>query len=226
MEKLKDEYLKFVAILKSYPKYPILLIFLLLVLVFLYWHRLQEEGSLADKCWELIDPVSAISTFFITLFVLYNQNRQRWENSLEKLLDVDYAHVDENGEVVIAQVRGAYLAGENDMRQWAQAIGRQMMGNLSFDLNWDDPRPQIVRGSDGVFYKKYYVKMYLTNHPFQTDDNNNDAKDKVAKFMNRKFQYSTVRGGIDNLPIVWERKYPKDDEQEGKFSKSVNDPKP
>lgn len=217
MQKLKMEFLKFRAVIKSYPKYPILLLILLVVLTLSYWHRFHEDGAFADKFWELIDPVSAISTFFITLIVLYNQNRQRWENILEKQLDVDYVYVDESKKYLhIAQVRGAYLAGETDVRQWAQALGGQMMGTLYFDMNWDDPRPQIIRGHDGVFYKKYYVKMYLTDNPFKTDENN-EAKDKAQKFINRKFQYSTVKGGIDKLPIIWERKDPDRDKMKLDF---------
>lgn len=208
MKRFTESLEKFFAILKFAGWQGFLLTALILSLLIVYWNRLEGEINWDDKLWELIDPVSAISTFIITLFLLYNQTRQRWEDKLEKLLDVDYicANGNEKGKE-IAKVIGAYLAGESDVRAWAQSLGAQIMGNLNFDMNWDDPRPVIIRGQDGVFYKKYHVIIYLTDCPFDTDENY-DAKRCAERFIKRKFQYSSIEGSPDNLPIIWERKDP------------------
>ena len=216
MKSLSEGLVKFFAILKSAGWQGLLLTLLIIGLIRLYWDRYNPEDNFDNSFWELIDPVSAISTFIITLFLLYNQSRQRWEDKLEKLLDVDYVYADgsEKG-VEIAKVKEAYLAGETDVRAWAQALGSQMMGNLDFDMNWDDPRPEIIRSSSGKFCKYYYIKMYLTDHPFrdihESDSDSkkkqlSEAKSRIHDFLKRSFQYSCVTGDIDHLPISWARK--------------------
>ena len=93
----------------------------------MYWPALR--GNPADAFWNWIDPVAGISAFVISLAILYNQARDRWENGLEKRLTAHYVNAKDDQE--IACVENAYLAGESDIRQWAQSLGRQILVPIS-----------------------------------------------------------------------------------------------
>lgn len=192
-----------------------LVLILIIVLCLIYYDRYNAENHLQERIWNLLDPVSGQSTFIITLVLLINQIYQRWEDSLEKMLDVDYVFADGSKDgIIIAQVRGAYLAGETDVRAWSQAMGNQMMGNLDFDMNWDDPRPKVKRDSSGIYVKYYTIRIFLTDHPFREAKDGDserklkqlkEAKSNIQDFLKRKFQYSSVQGDLDILPIKWVR---------------------
>ncbi|MBK9152072.1 MAG: hypothetical protein IPM26_14260 [Saprospiraceae bacterium] len=170
------------------------LIFLLTVLYFNRWT--DTVGGCDDKFWELIDPVSAITTFMATLFIYYNQAKQRWEDSLEKLLDIEYYYTQNGvGDSLLAEIKGAYLAGASDIRQWAISLGGQLFGQIKFDINWDDDtKPEVIKAGN-KYVKQYKIKMYLTAYP-----------DKISLPSTENLKYSVVEGGPDNLPIRWIRK--------------------
>ncbi len=168
-------------------KTSLLSIVLIVIMVTLgcgYWERLSSKQEFFDNLWEWIDPIAGIMSFLITLVILYNQAYERWEDNLEKRLTVEYKYQDNT----IAMVENAYLAGESDIRQWAQQLGSQMMGgHLDFDMNWDEPKPTIDRdGND--WYKFYKVEMYLTSNPFDEKA----REDKIDSFTKRPFKHSEV----------------------------------
>lgn len=176
-----------------------LLVGLIFFLIAIYFNRwIATEGGCDDKFWELIDPVSAITTFIATLFIYYNQARQRWEDNLEKLLDVQYYYTrNGEGDELIAEIRGAYLSGESDIRQWAISLGGQLfgIGQLKFDMNWDDDaKPRIIK-SGKKHVKQYNIKMYLTSKP-----------EKITLPSSDNLKYSEIQGSVDKLPIIWKRK--------------------
>lgn len=174
-----------------------LLVILIFLLILCYLNRwINTDGGLGDKFWELIDPVSAITTFMATLFIYYNQARQRWEDSLEKLLDVQYYYTrNGKGDELIAEIRGAYLSGESDIRQWAISLGGQLFGQIKFDINWDDDtKPEVIKAGN-KYVKQYKIKMYLTAYP-----------EKITLPSTENLKYSVVEGGPDDLPIIWRRK--------------------
>ncbi len=165
----------------------------------MYWPQLL--GSTAEAFWNWIDPVAGISAFILSLAIFYNQARACWEGSLEKRLTVYY--VDSEDEKEVAVVEGAYLAGQSDIRQWAQQLGRQMFGQMEMDMNWDDDDPpKIIREivcSKARFVKSYSIKLYF--------DFKKDQENSLRKFTEeRSFKHSHVEGDADNLPVHWIRK--------------------
>ena len=156
--------------------------------------------DMAIAFWEWIDPVAGIMAFFLSVVVLYNQARDRWENSLEKRLTVSF--VNANDDTELARVENAYLSGESDIRQWAQQLGRQIFGgNLQLDMNWDDQSPpRIMRelcGSQDAFVKLYHVTLYVY---FESN-----PAEQLNAFSKRRFKHSRVEGTADALPLRWIR---------------------
>jgi len=194
---------KIFAILKHSSPWSYGLIGLLGFLLVVYLYKLVSINwvSIAENFWSWIDPVAGIMTFITTLAIFWFQARKNWEDSLEKQLSVDYFHIDDSNH--LASVQNAYLAGEGDVRAWAQALGGQMMGQLDFDMNWDDPKPKIVFDSKQKHYIKHYqVLIYLTSNPLESDE----GKAKAEKFLKKSFKHSEIKGDLSNLPIEWIRR--------------------
>ncbi len=159
-----------------------------------------------NKIWGIFDPVAGIATFFITLAILWNQLRLGWENGLEKRLNVEYCTLSGTELQVLFLVKGAYLAGESDIRPWAQQLGQQITGTLQFDMNWDDDTPKKIMYDrrEKKYVKNFYVTMYLTTNPLHTEK----GKASIHDFIERKtyLKHSTIEGDLENLPIIWKRK--------------------
>lgn len=179
----------------------------LIALVFLLgiWYGLDDDHS--NVFWEWIDPVAGIMTFVTTLVIFGFQARKNWEDSLEKMLNVEYIYTGGETEIVIAKIENAYLAGESDVRQWAQSLGQQIMGNLDFDMNWDElPRKINFHQNENKYIKYYEVKLYLTTDPRTILNDERKGLKVIEAFLERKFKYSKIEGNMNQLPIKWIRK--------------------
>jgi len=187
---------RILAILKhSSPwSYSLLILLGLLLLVYLYKFGNVDWTSMAEGFWNWTGPVAGIMTFITALAIFWFQASKNWEESLEKQLSADYFHIDNSNH--LASVQNAYLAGEGDIRAWAQALGRQMMGQLDFDMNWNDPKPKIVFDSKQKHYIKHYqVLIYLISNPLESDE----GKAKAEKFLKKSFKHSEIKGDLSNL---------------------------
>jgi len=187
-------------VLKS-GKWQVFLLFVFIAALFIIYSG-YASFIVAEKFWKVIDPVAGISTFVITLVILYNQLRARWESGLEKQLDVEYKFTQNTQPQLIFAVLGAYLASESDIRAWAQQLASQVAGQQKFDVNWDDPKPFISFDSQrGKYVKTYRVTLFLTEHPLL----NEIMRKNIQEFLNRRnsLKYSKIIGQIDELPIIW-----------------------
>lgn len=203
-KKIKFKFFKIIFNKKNICLFGIgLIVFIGLIFVYSYKFKFADTNCFPEQIWLLLDPVSAIFTFLITIVILYNQANEKWKNSLEKRLDIDYivsTNSDEKDKL-IAEVKNAYLAGESDIRQWAQQLGMQMFGKLDFDMNWDDEKPIIKKDNKSrEYYISNKITMYLTSNPLDTDA----GKEKIDKFLKRNFKHSKISGN-EKLPITWER---------------------
>lgn len=123
-----------------------------IVFLALLFRSLSQSKEFADIWQSWMEPFLAFSTIAIAIFIWYNEKKQEWENALPKKLDVYFQH----GEKVIYQVRNAPLAGDNDIRQWGQQIGRQMnRGDLLFNgFKMEGPNRDFDKiGNDIMRYK-------------------------------------------------------------------------
>jgi translation initiation factor 2 beta subunit (eIF-2beta)/eIF-5 len=178
---------------------------LMILLVYLGF-RYETAENHTDDFWQWIDPVAGIMTFATTLVIFGIQAYNNWEDSLEKQLSVDYIYTGGLEELTIVQVKNAYLAGDGDVRAWAQALGGQMMGNLDFDMNWDE-EPQKIHydNKEGKYFKYYAVKLYLTTDPRTIKNDDRKGEKVMLSFLERKFKHSKLEGDLENLPINWIR---------------------
>jgi len=176
----------------------VLVLVLFLILAIAYLPPFRTDA--ADSFWNWTDPVAGIMALVLSIVVLYNQARDRWENSLEKRMTVSF--VNANDDVELARVENAYLPGESDIRQWSQQLGRQIFGrNLQLDMNWDEQSPvRIARGL--AVNKTAYVKVYgVTMHVYFDEV----PREQLNAFTNRRFRHSCVVGSGDELPVRWIR---------------------
>jgi hypothetical protein len=106
-----------------------------------------------------MEPFLAFSTITIAIFIWYNEKKQDWESALPKKLDVYFQHQDK----VIYQVRNAPLAGDDDIRQWGQQIGRQMnKGDLLFNgFKVEGPNRETYKAGKDVM--RYTLTVWLQN---------------------------------------------------------------
>ncbi len=200
---------RILAILKHSSPWSYGMLGLLIFLSFIYLNRLSniDWTSMAEGFWNWIDPVAGIMTFITTLAIFWFQASKNWEDSLEKMLTVEYIYTGGESELLIAKIENAYLAGESDVRQWAQSLGQQIMGNLDFDMNWDElPQKINYHQKEGKFFKYYEVKLYLTTDPRTIDNDERKGMKVMEAFMRRAFRHSRIEGNIDHLPIKWIRK--------------------
>ena len=203
MEKLKK--FKYYQIL-GWP--GIILIVFIVILIFSYVKRWQDGGDIYDSFWEVIDPVSAISTFTFTLFILYNQAKNKWEDKLEKRLYVDYVYFDsEDNEEMLFKVEGAYLPGESDIRSWSQQLGGQLADtiHLKFDMKFKENPSTIVYDDDEkLYYKKYEIEMYLRINPLQIPIK--EHYDSKLKGLPGIGKFSEIVYDEPTDTIIWRRK--------------------
>jgi hypothetical protein len=123
-------FLKFIWKSKSTRWQIVLTGILVIVFLALLFRSLSQSKGLAEMWQSWMEPFLAFSTILIAVFIWYNEKKQDWESALPKKLDVSFQHQDE----VIYRVRNAPLAGDDDIRQWGQQIGRQMnKGDLLFN---------------------------------------------------------------------------------------------
>lgn len=117
------------------------------------FYSLSQTMNFGDMWQRWMEPFLAFATIFIAGFIWYNEKKQDWENNLPKKLKVFFFL----GEKVFYQVENAPLAGDNDIRQWGQQIGRQMNGdkNLLFNgFNVKGPvRDKDSKGEDVMLYE-------------------------------------------------------------------------
>lgn len=179
------------------------ILFIAVAISAIYLHKLFEaDESVPDRLWDFVEPVVGIVTLFTTIGIFYFQAYKRWEDGLEKRLTIFYILPDGNQELVLAQIENSYLGNKDDIRSWAQSLGAQIFGNLSFDMYWGEIQTQTIQDAK-TWYKDYQVKIFLTENPL---DNAEIVENKVKPFLQKRFLHSEVIGNLDSLPIVWKRK--------------------
>lgn len=177
-------------------------IIVLVVLLVMLACKSRFEGHF--DWWE---PAIGLTAIMIPALIWYNDARKNMEQLLPKRLDIffvfrDYALGPDtfNGgnDRLVLYCRGAYLAGESDIRNWAQQIGRQMNNNA--DLKFT---PYFMETSQGPrkinskWVKPYFFKIILTEAPnFGVGKSDSDKQIKDAQ---------ALKGQSDKgLCLIWD----------------------
>lgn len=106
----------------------------------------------------------AVGTFFVALFVWYDETRDDWQNELPKRMSVFFFHA---GKPVIV-CRYVWLAGAEDLRAWGQQVAAQAVENdrnLKFGPDVKTQVPDLVIGPDGTVCRHYAVRFQLKELP-------------------------------------------------------------
>lgn len=156
---------------------PVLLVLMGLILWYLYvtlFKNYADRSLVAgdEPILNVIEHVVTFATFLTALYIGYIETARDWLASLPKKVDVEFLH---DGDVVM-ECKDAYLAGEADVRAWAQQIGRQMSdGSLEFLPNNETtpPKPEVLHGE---IILKYSTTVFLTKRPNIFDDGDDGAK--------------------------------------------------
>jgi hypothetical protein len=143
-------------------------IFLIGVSCFLY-----NLAPFADQWDSWLEALITFSIVFMAIFIWYNEQRQDWENSLPKKLNIAYML---GKEKVYCRVLNAPLASESDIRTWATSIAGTILNKKVFfnfsgffmekprvnkkkgmmiyylDIFIDEPIKGISEGDDIVFF--------------------------------------------------------------------------
>lgn len=127
-----------------------------LVLYFIY------KSNLGNSDINTPDKAVAYITFIVAIFIGLDNARNNWINSLPKVLNTQFIFSNQ----IVMDCRYASLAGEADIRQWAQQIGLQMNGGdlLDFYPNLQIERPIVVKLDDKVV-NLYSTKVNLISLP-------------------------------------------------------------
>jgi hypothetical protein len=124
------------------------------------------QPNLGDFWEKSVGTISSIATFFIAIFLWFNDLSRDWKDSLEKRLFVDFNYKDSNGVVITAmECLGASLSGESDIRAWGQQIGRQMnsnTGNLEFKpIPVQREGQPVFDETENCFFKPFFLTLLL-----------------------------------------------------------------
>lgn len=153
----------------------LIVLIILFTLSFLYWGYGQEtvyefkligliRNILHHKwIWGTFDPIAGLGTLILSLFVLYNQGKAKYFDSLEKRLSVEFSF---NGDVIM-KIKEAYLSGESDIRAWAQQLGgRQLAGrDLKFDIVYETLEEGVYKQDKEINFLHYKIKVFLQEDP-------------------------------------------------------------
>lgn len=110
------------------------LLVVLLVAVYIF---LTPNGKPRTDWWSWVEPVSGCATLAVAALVWYGELKQDWRNSLPKRLTVQFVFKPPSTDdyKVVMRCRDAYLAGEDDIRQWGQQLGLQMADNERLEFH-------------------------------------------------------------------------------------------
>ncbi len=132
------------------------------------------DRSIGSVWWwnMLFDSFIGVLTFLIAIFIWWTEMSHEWESRLPKKLDVDFMGRDEKGAwVKVMRCENAPLFAEQDIRAWAQQVGRQMNNNdyLEFFPYIDYSPADLCKEEEGGWHLHYSVKMYLLKEPSKLD---------------------------------------------------------
>lgn len=114
------------VVLFAFKKKPLLIFFALTAFALVTGIVLLglNQTISPNNWWAIVEPIIGVSTLAVAIAVWIGELYRDWEEILPKRLTVRFKYTGRS--VFICE--NAYLAGEGDIRSWAQQIGGQMSG--------------------------------------------------------------------------------------------------
>lgn len=137
----------------------ILLLFLSTTAFLRFWN---DPFALTQVHNEYLNTSLAILGMFVTLWILIVDLREEWIKDLPKKLTVYFKHFETN-EVLMA-VFEAPLISKEDIRQWAQQIGKNLNNQQDLDLKYfrltQESRIQFF-SDESKFYEYFELEYFV-----------------------------------------------------------------
>ena len=130
----------------------------------------------------IVDPFLAMFTGLVAILILLNDYRREWEDNLPKRLTVHC----KQGKNYILTCHKAFLAGESDIRQWAQQIAKQMNEEeyLKFYPFFKNERPQLMLNENNLLIKHYETTIFLDeDYDFRITRKRKDDEEKTHTIL-------------------------------------------
>jgi hypothetical protein len=114
--------------------------------------------------WAILQDLITVLTLGVALFIWWTEQEEEWKKSLPKRLTVRFMFKDRE----VMRCEEAYLAGESDIRAWAQQLGGQMTADnrLSFFPTLEQNGPIVCYDKlVKCKYVLYDIKIILRQLP-------------------------------------------------------------
>lgn len=148
--------------ISNQPKYLLFVVITMVTLIFIVFNSQGKDGLQWWSNW--IDPVVGVFTFLAAFSVWLSNQKQHWEDDLEKRLTISFEY--NNHEIM--RCEEVYLAGEGDIRTWGQQVGKQMANNthLEFEPFLEEGKEDILFDTTkNIYFKLYRATIFLTKKP-------------------------------------------------------------
>ena len=146
---------------------------LLLLVVLMVWLYVSGPIWFDSEASVTVDAID-VAVGFVTLLLVFSLDQRRnWRNSLEKLLSVSYWVWDDGAWTELGRWEEASLAGDDDIRQWAQNLGNRLFGvhRLKLSGYWhlvdEDPAPELRKGD---WVRHYRIHLVLDEAPVREEE--------------------------------------------------------
>ena len=142
------------------------------------------------------DPLVTVITVITALVIAYDGYVREMISSLPMRLNVHFMY---NGQYLMS-CREAYLAGPDDIRQWSQTIGKEMIGvYLDFYPYMKQETPKEIYEPDNE-HRLFEIRIYLRKPPKPPKPPKPRTKNIVIP--QDQIKQSTVSSGSDDFTII------------------------
>lgn len=162
-----------------------------LVSLIVLYARVTQRGNV----WDWVQNVATCFTLGTALLIWASERAREWRLDLPKRLTARFVY--QGREVMVCE--GAYLAGESDIRQWAQQLGAQMADNdrkLALLPDLEQGEPEVMLDiNEGCHFLHYEFKVGLDKLP--------DHLEKLKKTKGEQFPLvHWTRANFGNVPMA------------------------
>jgi len=186
--KIKEQYLQFIA---EYRRFTAIII---VIVVFLVWKLGHTTPTNFAWYSQWVDPLMAISTFMIAVFIWIVEIRKNWTQKLPKRLTVNYLY--ENRSLM--RCEQVNISSESDIRSLGLSLGGQMAKSRLEIEPYYNETPAVEEWDDleKTYFRHHQITFFLRAKPEKT------IGASEAELLTFQRTQQIVEGGV----MVWRRK--------------------
>lgn len=130
------------------------------------------KQPLASVAWkatysDFLSPIIAFGTLLVAIGVWYNEQRENWQEQMEKRLNIIYLLEREGKWTPHGTILNAPLTGEGDIRSWGQSIAQTILpqeqnGGTAARINFTGFKMVNTRVERRSQYRYYGLLIFLS----------------------------------------------------------------